>query len=452
MSERVDAKARIFVGAVAVLAATLTFLVFRSEPSIPPGALAALGLLGLLALAGEAWSFLLPRSATTSIAFIPYTAMVFVVPHWTTVAAVGALRVIEHSYRRRSILKGGFNVAQFVATFAGAILAYRALGGSSFAVGSPEIASVTSANGWAAFGAYASSLVINMLLMSTVITLTSDRPMSEVWRENYLPSLGIDILAAPIIFMFAYVFAVFGPVAAAAVWVPILLFRYAAKTTVDLAQTNRELLELMIKSIEARDSYTSGHSRRVQHYATLIARSLMLSEAEVGKIGTAALLHDVGKIYEKYGPILRKSEKLTSEEWVIMKEHPVDGANLVATMTRLTEFVPAVRHHHENWNGTGYPDGLAGEHIPLASRVIMFADTIDAMTTERPYRGPLTERDVRAEIVRKRGAQFDPTIVDALLSSHVWSQLFAPAHRAARNHGLALLADSGEFRKTGDFS
>jgi HD-GYP domain-containing protein (c-di-GMP phosphodiesterase class II) len=133
----------------------------------------------------------------------------------------------------------------------------------------------------------------------------------------------------------------------------------------------------------------------------------------------------VGKIYEKYAPVLAKQDKLTPEEWAIIQDHPADGANLVATMTRLRDFVPAIRSHHENWDGTGNPDGLAGDLIPLASRIIRFADTIDAMTTERPYRAPLTEAQVRAEIVRCRGSQFDPMIADKLLSSPLWVTLFA---------------------------
>src|SRR5262249_16655739 len=141
-----------------------------------------------------------------------------------------------------------------------------------------------------------------------------------------------------------------------------------------------ELLELLVKSIEARDPYTSGHSRRVQHYSTIIARVLGLPEREVDQISRAALLHDVGKIYEKYEPILAKSDRMTPDEWETMQEHPIDGANLVSTMSNLRSIVPAIRHHHEKWDGSGYPDGLAGQAIPLAARIISFADTIDAMT------------------------------------------------------------------------
>jgi HD-GYP domain-containing protein (c-di-GMP phosphodiesterase class II) len=164
----------------------------------------------------------------------------------------------------------------------------------------------------------------------------------------------------------------------------------------------------------------------VQHYSVLIGRVLGLAAHDLEQVGRAALLHDVGKIYEKYAPILAKADRLTPDEWTTMQEHPIDGANLVATMSNLRAIVPAIRHHHENWDGSGYPDGLAGESIPLAARIITFADTIDAMTSERPYRSPLRESHVRAEIIRCRGRQFDPAIADRLLASPTWKLLFAP--------------------------
>jgi HD-GYP domain-containing protein (c-di-GMP phosphodiesterase class II) len=155
-----------------------------------------------------------------------------------------------------------------------------------------------------------------------------------------------------------------------------------------------------------------------------IARGAKLPEREVERISQAALLHDVGKINDKYHPILTKPDRLTPEEWAVMKEHPVDGANLVSTMTRLRHLVPAIRHHHENWDGTGYPDRIAGDLIPLDARVIALADTIDAMSSARPYRPGLTPEQVRAEIVRCRGRQFDPQLADRVLSSEVWNRLF----------------------------
>ena len=434
---------RRFVGAVSIAAVASASLLVADPSAMPAGAWTALGLLTLLAIIGEAWAFLLPQSATTSIAFIPYMAMALVVPHWATVATIGALRAADEIRRRTSPIKAVFNLAQFVFVFSLTILCYRILGGRSFLEAPTGIAALTRLCGWAALGAYALSVFVNISLTSTVIALSGGRRVVDVWRENHAPSLGLDLIAAPVTFGFAYVYTDFGPIAAALLWIPLVGFRHWAKTTVDLAQTNRELLELMIKSIEARDPYTSGHSRRVSQYATLTARALRLGEREIEKIGTAALLHDVGKIHEKYGPILRKTDKLSLDEWAVMKEHPADGAELVATMTRLTEFVPAIRHHHERWGGAGYPDGIEGEAIPLASRIIMVADTIDAMTTVRPYRGALSEEDVRAELLKLRGEQFDPLVVDTLLASAEWRQIFTPMHRNTQMRGLSLLRATG---------
>jgi putative nucleotidyltransferase with HDIG domain len=274
--------------------------------------------------------------------------------------------------------------------------------------------------------AYGIAFAVNSALVSAAIGLAKGMPILSVWRENNLGTIGVDLLASPLVFVFAWVYANFGVFVAATSWIPILGLRQVHKTNLELEQTNQELLELMVKSIEARDPYTSGHSRRVQHYSTLIARAMGLPERDVARISQAALLHDVGKIHEKYGPILGKAEHLNPEEWAMMQEHPIDGANLVATMTRLKDLVDPIKHHHENWDGTGYPLGLAGEHIPLAARIIRFADTIDAMVTQRPYRHALGADEVRAEVVRCRGSQFDPSIADQVLSAGTWGLLFAP--------------------------
>jgi HD-GYP domain-containing protein (c-di-GMP phosphodiesterase class II) len=121
-----------------------------------------------------------------------------------------------------------------------------------------------------------------------------------------------------------------------------------------------------------------------------------------------------------------------------MQTHPIKSAELVATVSHLKDIVAPVRHHHENWDGTGYPDGLAGEDIPLAARIVLFADTIDAMTTDRPYRKALGEAQVRAELAKCRGKQFDPAICDKLLASPMFGLLFAPnLHESTPRDGVA---------------
>src|SRR5438046_3555556 len=180
----------------------------------------------------------------------------------------------------------------------------------------------------------------------------------------------------------------------------------------------KEKLELMVKAMEARDPYTSGHSLRVSEYALAIARELRLSANDVDDIKRAALLHDVGKIYEEFAPLLRKAGKLTPEERMTMRTHVTRSAQLVDTATRLRGSVQAmIRHHHENFDGSGYPDGLAGSDIPIGARIIMIADTIDAMTTDRPYRRAMHLSRALEELQAFAGRQFDPQLVKLVSKS-----------------------------------
>jgi HD-GYP domain-containing protein (c-di-GMP phosphodiesterase class II) len=257
-----------------------------------------------------------------------------------------------------------------------------------------------------------------------VIALSEGRRFRDVWFPNFLGTLPYDVLSWPLIFTLAWVYTRWGVGGAGLFAVPLLGLRQLYKVNADLDRTNQELLELMVAAIEARDPYTSGHSRRVSEHARTIAEILGLRSSQVRRIEIAALLHDVGKIHENFAPILQKPGRLTDEENAIMQTHPIKSEELVAKVSQLRDIVPAVRGHHENWDGTGYPDGLAGERIPLASRIIMFADTIDAMTSDRPYRKALDPDAVRAELVKHRGRQFDPEICDALLSSGRYEELF----------------------------
>ena len=424
-----NTRARSLAYVYAVAAASIlggALLYSRSGPLPENGKTAVVLLAGLGALA-EIFAFLLPNAAYGSMAFVPYLASVLVAPHWATLVAVASVSAVVQIGQRRPLEKAVFNVAQHALTLEVAIFIYLALHGQSFLnFPRPDLNQLTLTLGIPAVVAYGIAFAVNSVLVSTAIGLAKGSPILKVWRENNLGTIGVDLLASPLVFVFAWVYARFGVLGAATSWVPILGLRQVHKTNLELEQTNQELLQLMVKSIEARDPYTSGHSKRVQHYSTLIARSMGLSTREIARVGQAALLHDVGKIHEKYGPILGKADNLNPDEWATMQEHPVDGANLVATMTRLRDLVDAIRHHHENWDGTGYPIGLAGEQIPLAARIIRFADTIDAMVTQRPYRRALGQDEVRAEVVRCRGSQFDPAIADQVLSSRLWDLLFVP--------------------------
>lgn len=417
---------RLFIGLVVTAAIVSLSLLYLADPVTERHAVEQIAILAVLALIAEALSYMLSKAVTGSAALIPYVAMVLVSASWLAPAAALLLKAL-YEFKTRTFEKALFNVAQIVVAVSTAVAVYRFLGGVPLeTLADLGLLGATNQAGVPALVATIASWFVNAGLVLGVVAVSSQRSLRDVWRESFGMPPAFELLIAPVAFVFAWVFVSFGAIAVLTLWVPILGLRQVHRSNQALEQTNRELLELMVKSIEARDPYTSGHSRRVHHFSVTIARAVGLGPKEADRVGRAALLHDIGKIHEKYAPLLRKVDKLSPEEWRIIKEHPIDGADLIATMSGLKDLVLAVRHHHENWDGTGYPDGLAGELIPLESRIIMLADTIDAMTSERPYRGPLTPNEVRAEFVRCRGMQFDPALTDRLLSSDTWLQLFGP--------------------------
>jgi HD-GYP domain-containing protein (c-di-GMP phosphodiesterase class II) len=157
-----------------------------------------------------------------------------------------------------------------------------------------------------------------------------------------------------------------------------------------------------------------------------------LPAREVELIETAALLHDVGKIHEEFAPLLRKESRLTDEETALMQTHSTKSAELVGIISKFRGFIQdSVRHHHERWDGQGYPAGLTGRDIPLGSRIILISDTIDAMTTDRPYRKRLSLDVVIAELQKCKGTQFDPDLVDVVISSVAVRRLIASSNVSA---------------------
>jgi putative nucleotidyltransferase with HDIG domain len=432
----------LFAIAVSAVAVAAGYALYLGSAPLNPRIETAVAVLGGLAMIAEMLAVLLPHGAAGSLGFIPYLSAALIAPHWLSVFAIVVIATTVQFSRRSGIEKFLFNVSQQALTLTVAILAYQGLGGQSFLTipVHDNFAALTRTMGLPAISAYALSFAMNTVMVSMFIGVGEGASTLSVWRDMKLSTIGLDLLASPIVFVFAWLYAKYGAISAAAIWVPMVGLRELHRTNLELERTNQELLELMVKSIEARDPYTSGHSRRVRQYSTFIARALSLSAKEVSRIGRAALLHDVGKIHEKYGALLSKADRLTGDEWLVMQEHPIDGANLVGTMTRLRELVESIRSHHENWDGSGYPDSLAGDKIPLGARIIRFADTIDAMTTQRPYRAALSEEEVRQEIIRCRGTQFDPDIADRLLGSSLWKGLFgspthvAPLRIAGRTH------------------
>jgi HD-GYP domain-containing protein (c-di-GMP phosphodiesterase class II) len=173
---------------------------------------------------------------------------------------------------------------------------------------------------------------------------------------------------------------------------------------------------VLAETVEKRDPYTGGHTKRVMNYALAIGQGLALSENEMTRLRLAAILHDIGKIGVRDRILLKKAE-LDQEEIKDIKTHTILGEEILKSIDHLDDILPGVRHHHERYDGSGYPDGLAGENIDIAARIIAVADAYDAMTTDRPYREALSHKRAVAEIRKGANTQFDPRVVEVFLKT-----------------------------------
>jgi putative nucleotidyltransferase with HDIG domain len=338
--------------------------------------------------------------------------------------------------RESTPLKTVFNVAQRVVTVILSLAIYSALGGSSPPSYLGVVASLSSTEVQRDLGLFfvfaAAYFLINSALVSKVVALSSERAFREVWNLNTRGVLVYDLGASLIALLVAWLYVQseyrlgFGPIGLLGVVVPVIAIRHVYGLYHQLQESGQELLQVMVKAIEARDPYTSGHSLRVSRLSRTIAVELGLPAVQVEQVETAALLHDVGKIHEEFAPLLRKETRLTEQETALMQTHAARSAELVGIISKFRGFVQeSVRHHHERWDGLGYPFGLSGEAIPVGARIILISDTVDAMTTDRPYRKRLGLDVVIAELLKCRGTQFDPAIVDVTVSSVAVRRLIA---------------------------
>ena len=189
-------------------------------------------------------------------------------------------------------------------------------------------------------------------------------------------------------------------------------FKQERAAAQELARSYRATVRALANAVEARDAYTGKHAERVAAYGLEIAAAVGMRLAERPEIEFGFLLHDVGKVAIP-DAILFKADELSDDEFALMSRHPVIGYEILREVDFLGDAKLVVRHHHERWDGQGYPDGLRGEEIPLAARVFAVADTLDALTTDRPYRPASTFEVACEEIRRSAGSQFDPAVVEA---------------------------------------
>jgi putative nucleotidyltransferase with HDIG domain len=229
------------------------------------------------------------------------------------------------------------------------------------------------------------------------------------------------IALAPVAWLMAQIYIVAGWWAVLLFAVPLYTTRLAYSRFVEVREMFTETVRSLAEAVDKRDTFTSGHSHRVQSIAMDIGRVMKVSDSDLEALEWGGLLHDIGKIGVP-DSVLLKQERLTREERAIMNSHPALGAEIVAPVLHLAAELPIIRHHHEWFNGSGYPDRMVGDEIPLLARILHVADAFEAMTAARPYRMiPLTTEQALAELRKFGGVQFDPDVVDAFFKTK-WAQ------------------------------
>ncbi len=370
---------------------------------------------------------------------------------WATLIAAGS-SLFDEVARGSSGIKLIFNTAQRALAVSLAAIVYSLLGGRFPPSYLEPFQTLASQSVQLDLGLYIVFAVVyfmvNAVAVNAAIALNSGRSFREAWNFNTRGVLVYDLIASFVGMLVAWLYIRseqwigFGSLGLLGVVVPVIAVRHVYGLYHQLEDSGQELLQVMVKAIEARDPYTSGHSVRVSEMSRAVAVELGLSAREIEQVETAALLHDVGKIHEQFAPLLRKEGRLTDEETALMQTHSAKSADLVGIISKFQGFIhESVRHHHERWDGQGYPDGLSEKSIPLGARIILIADTIDAMTTDRPYRKRLPLDVVIAELQKCRGTQFDPQLIDVVVASVAVRRLIGGASAAAE-----LAEESGPSR------
>ncbi|HEX3928624.1 MAG TPA: HD-GYP domain-containing protein [Gemmatimonadales bacterium] len=468
----------VVTAAVVLLGITSTF----QRPPLDYWALFSLVLAGCLLEVSGTRSH--SRGLAGSLVFVFHLAIGLILgAMWGGITA-GFVKTVSQLRDRTTLLKGIFNTAERIVTVTLTFSIYSLLGGKTpptFLFPPAGHAPINFNDALLEVAIFLASafiyFVANSIIVNAAVALATKKPVLLTWRSNTFWVLGYDIaaslLALGVVFVFVWTnrghglerfifLGIFLPLVAARIFYNKLntlqdLYGELDGAYEQLELNVREQLAMMVKAIEARDPYTSGHSRRVCGLSRAIASDLGLTQEEVEDIENAALLHDVGKIHAEFAPLLQKEGKLTDEEWAVMKTHSTKSAELVSLFSHFEGYVVScVRHHHERWDGRGYPDGVAGDAIPLGARIITIADTIDAMTTNRPYRNALSLDVVLGELNRGRSTQFDASLVELTVNSVTVRRLISdptsiPEHlpqpriraRAAEAHRRGRLVSSG---------
>jgi len=306
-------------------------------------------------------------------------------------------------------IKTCFNVSNIMLTIVGSGLAFSALGGYPGYTALPGCLLPI-------FSYIVVSMVINTLLMSFLLYFEMGMPIKSTLISGFMQFVPNILCAAPIGYFLARLYQFNDGLYLVLLFVlPLLLARYSFKNYLEVKHQQYVLINALSASIEAKDRYTVGHSKRVEQYSALIAQQMHLSANHIYTIRIEALFHDIGKIGIN-DTILNKPAKLDAQERSLIEQHPVISAKIIKDIDFYGDIQNTILHHHERYDGQGYPDHIKGDAIPLDAAIIAVADAFDAMTSDRPYRKGFSIDKAISIVKEESGHQFDPKPAAALVT------------------------------------
>lgn len=359
---------------------------------------------GVLGIASESLPVALPKGGYVTVSYSIFLSSLILFPLGVTLTAMAlsGLIIFGNVALEQPAWKRVFNASQYVLSIAAAHAVMSFIKPSSFQFDLKSlmlyliVASVF--------------LVINITIVSIALGMMFDKSPWSIWLSNIRWAVPNFLALVLLGFLLALIYNNYGPMGLLLLFIPLLVSRHAFQLYVDMKENYLNTVEALVQALEAKDTYTSGHSARVGKLAVAIAEAIKMSEDKIESLKYAAVLHDVGKIGVSE-TILNKEGELQESEWESIRSHPVIGQTIIKGIKFLFDIGEVVRHHHERYDGQGYPDGIKGEEIPLESRIIAVADTYDAITSDRSYRKGKTHDEAIEELKRVAGSQLDPELV-----------------------------------------
>lgn len=334
-------------------------------------------------------------------------AAVLLFPPYVVILGTFVGTMLGELTAKRAWFKKLFNSAQLTVSVIASSLIFRAIYESQ----TDYFGSVQ--NGLAVILAGSGQFLISTILVCLVVSLVTKTPMLSVWMQNGRQVVWYELALYPFGVMLAILWH-YNPISIVLASIMFLVIRQSYQVAVQLQRQTRDALRALMEVIDERDHHTFDHSGRVSQNASMIAEALKLSQEEIEVIASAALLHDLGKV-GMVDDILFSSNRLSPDEQKHARRHAEVGAVLLSKFPLFDKGAILVKHHHERYDGTGYPTGLVGNQIPIGARIISVADSYEAMIEERPYRHAMTPEEAIAELISGKGTQFDPDVVDTFI-------------------------------------